>query len=98
MIIAGTGHRPSKLGGFIIPNPTFNYICKTAELILIQENPTKIITGMALGYDTWLAQIAYKLKIPFIAAIPFIGQESIWPKESQVIYRKILDLADEVDQ
>jgi uncharacterized phage-like protein YoqJ len=96
MIIAGTGHRPSKCGGFIIPNPTFNYICKTTELILIRENLTKIITGMALGYDTWLAQIAYKLKIPFIAAIPFVGQESIWPKESQVIYRKILDLANEV--
>lgn len=95
-IISGTGHRPQKLGGFIIPNPTFNNICSKAEAILIKEQPTKIITGMALGWDTWYAQIAYKLRIPFIAAIPFAGQESLWPKESQKLYFKLLDLAYEV--
>lgn len=96
MIISGTGHRPQKLGGFVIPNKTFNYICKTAEKILIQESPTKIISGMALGWDTWLAQISLKLKIPFIAAVPFVGQESVWPEKSQKIYRELLELADEV--
>ena len=96
MIIAGTGHRPSKIGGFSIPNPTFNYICKTAERILIAEKPDKIITGMALGLDIWLAQIAYKLKIPFIAAVPFIGQELIWPDASQAIYKELLSKAFEV--
>jgi uncharacterized phage-like protein YoqJ len=96
MIISGTGHRPSKIGGFIIPNKTFNYICRTAEEILIRESPSKIITGMALGWDTWLAQISYKLKIPFIAAVPFTGQESVWPAQSQKLYRELLELADEV--
>jgi uncharacterized phage-like protein YoqJ len=97
MIISGTGHRPQKLGGFsIVRNKIFNYVCKTAEEILIKENPTKIITGMALGWDTWLAQIAYKLRIPFIAAVPFVGQESIWPAESKSTYAKLLNLASEV--
>lgn len=96
MIISGTGHRPQKLGGFIIPNKIFNYVCKTAESIIIKECPDKIITGMALGYDTWLAQISYKLKIPFIAAVPFLGQESKWPKESQILYNKLLNMASEV--
>lgn len=96
MIISGTGHRPSKLGGYNIPNPIFNYICKTAEGIILKENPDKIITGMALGWDTWLARISYKLGIPFIAAVPFIGQESIWPKESQKQYNQLLKLASEV--
>jgi len=96
MIISGTGHRLNKLGGYSIPNKTFNYVCKTTEEILIIENPTKIISGLAIGFDTWLAQIAYKLKIPFIAAVPFIGQESIWPKQSQKLYLELLELADEV--
>jgi len=96
MIISGTGHRPSKIGGFIIPNKTFNYICRTAEEILIRESPTKIITGMALGWDTWLAQIAYKLRIPFIAAVPFAGQDSVWPPQSKKLYAELLELADDV--
>jgi uncharacterized phage-like protein YoqJ len=96
MIISGTGHRLDKLGGFYIPNSIFNYVCKSTEKILIKENPSKIISGMAIGYDTWLAQIAYKLGIPFIAAVPFVGQESRWPESSKELYRKLLSLACDV--
>jgi len=96
MIISGTGHRPQKLGGFTIPNKTFNYVCKAAEEILIKERPDKIITGMALGWDTWLAQISHKLGVPFIAAIPFIGQESMWPNASKELYRELLTKSFEV--
>ena len=51
---------------------------------------------MALGFDTYLAQISYKLGIPFIAAIPFIGQESIWPYPSKELYKDLLSKAFEV--
>jgi uncharacterized phage-like protein YoqJ len=96
IVICGTGHRPSKLGGFSIPNKIFNYVCKFTEEILLKEKPDKVITGMALGFDVYLAQISYKLSIPFIAAVPFKGQESKWPKESQNLYTKLLGLADEI--
>ncbi len=96
MIISGTGHRPFKIGGFTIPNKIFNYVCRSTEEILLKEKPDKIITGMALGFDVYLAQIAYKLRIPFIAAIPFIGQEGKWPDSSQKLYTRLLSLADEV--
>jgi uncharacterized phage-like protein YoqJ len=96
IVICGTGHRPQKIGGFITPNKIFNFVCKSTEQILLKEKPDKIITGMALGFDCWLAQISYKLKIPFIAAVPFKGQESKWPNESQKLYTKLLGLASEI--
>jgi len=45
---------------------------------------------MALGIDTLFAKIAIRLNWPFIAAIPCIGQEKIWPNKSKDIYREIL--------
>ena len=96
MIIAVSGHRPQKCGGFKIPNPTHNYICHNIERILLEEKPNKVISGMALGVDQSFARIAYKLNIPFIAAIPFVGQQSIWPTTAQELYKEILSLAEEV--
>jgi uncharacterized phage-like protein YoqJ len=50
---------------------------------------------MALGVDQWAAHIAYKLGIPFLAAIPFEGQEKAWPKQSQLTFHLLLKMAKE---
>jgi uncharacterized phage-like protein YoqJ len=97
MIIGITGHRPKTLGGYNIPNPTYNFVLSETEKFLRQSEATKIVTGMCIGYDQWVAQLAMKLHIPFIAAVPFIGQELLWPKENQTLYRKILSQADQVE-
>lgn len=100
MIVAFTGHRPDKLPnketGYILPNPTYIKVCQEIEKNLKLLNPDKIISGMALGVDQWAAHIAYKLNIPFIAAVPFEGQETRWPRKSQNTYIKLLNLASEV--
>lgn len=93
MIIAFTGHRPEKIGGFKLPNPTYIKICQAIDAKLKELKPEKVISGMALGIDQWAAFIAYQLDIPFIAAIPFINQESKWPLVSQQAYHKLLKLA-----
>lgn len=95
MIVAFTGHRPDKLGGYKLPNPTYIKVCQQIEAELTALKPDKVISGMALGVDQWAAFIAHKLKIPFVAAIPFINQECKWPKESQKIYHQLLQLASE---
>lgn len=95
MIIAFTGHRPNKLNGYIIPNPTYLHVCKEIDRALKEFKPEKIITGMALGVDQWAAMIAHKLGIPFMAAIPFERQEAKWPEESQKTYRLLRKLASE---
>jgi len=96
MIVAFTGHRPNKLGGYKIPNPTYNRIYKELTAVLKELNPTKAISGMALGVDQWAAKICLDLGIPFIAAVPFPGQESKWPESSQRIYKILLKKADDI--
>lgn len=95
MIVAFTGHRPEKIGGYKLPNPTYIKICQQIESTLKELKPEKVISGMALGVDQWAAYISYKLKIPFIAAVPFINQESKWPTSSQETYNKLIKLASE---
>lgn len=95
MIIAGTGHRPNKLG-FQLPNPTYISVCRDTKAILQQEKPDMVITGMALGFDMWLAKICIDLNIPFIAAVPFPGQESKWNDNYKNIYRLLLRKAHDI--
>lgn len=95
MIVAFTGHRPDKLGGFKLPNPTYIKVCRQIESTLKELKPEKVISGMALGVDQWAAFIAHKLNIPFLAAVPFINQECKWPTSSQETYHKLIKLAEE---
>jgi len=96
MIISFTGHRPDKLGGYKTPNPIFLSIMDDIEKTLIEKGPSKVISGMALGVDQWAASIALKLGIPFIAAVPFEGQESIWPDETKKSYKTLLKCACDI--
>jgi uncharacterized phage-like protein YoqJ len=65
------------------------------EKHLADLKPTKAISGMALGVDQWAANICNKLKIPLIAAIPFEGQEKMWPEKSKKVYQSLLQKASE---
>ena len=96
MIVSFTGHRPDKLGGYKLPNPTYSFVCQRIEETLRDLRPTKVVSGMALGVDQWAAHIAHKLGIPFIAAVPFEGQDRVWPAASRAIYKKLIELASEV--
>lgn len=91
-VYAFTGHRPNKLNGYQIPNPTFDKIYSAITELLIRDRPDEVISGMALGVDQWACDIAQDLHIPVTAAIPFIGQEAIWPEKSKAIYRTLLGL------
>lgn len=99
MIVSFTGHRPDKLPnketGYKLPNPTYIHVCQQLEKTLLDLKPEKAITGMALGIDQWAANICIKLGIPFVAAIPFLGQEKAWPEKSQKTYRALLKKAAE---
>jgi len=91
MKIGFSGHRTQKLNKEMIPG----IISQTKEL-LIQLKPEIAISGFAIGFDTIAAEICVELKIPLIAAIPFIGQEILWSKEDKDKYHNLLDLAEEV--
>lgn len=95
MILAATGHRPDKLGGYD-PSPMQTYVRERLRLVLMQHRPEYVVTGMALGVDTWWAEEAHCLGIPFVAAVPFEGQQNLWPLPSRERYRRLLELAIDV--
>lgn len=95
-VLAITGHRSQDLGGYRTPNPTYDFVRSQLREQFLKIQPTKIITGMAQGTDQWSAEIAIELGIPFIAAVPFKGQEFAWPLKEADHYRELLTKAEEV--
>lgn len=96
-ILAATGHRPAKLGGYTTEatDKLFNF---AVDCLLSEPYPLsgKVITGMALGWDTAIAEAALAYNVELICAIPFIGQESRWQQSQQRHYDEILSQAAEV--
>jgi uncharacterized phage-like protein YoqJ len=93
MIIAGTGHRPDKLGGY--DAYSMIQVLRFAERVLAHNKPSVVISGMALGWDMALAQAAVNLAIPFRAYVPFVGQEQVWPAATRLYYKALLAQAQE---
>jgi len=90
LVVAGTGHR--NFGDDDLEQIVRDWLNnRISEL-----QPTLIITGMALGFDTWLAKEALRQEIPFIAAVPFQDQDARWHKLRQTEYRNLLKQAQEV--
>lgn len=95
LILAATGHRPDKLGGY---EPwAQRQVHEFARFLLSQWQPSRVVVGMALGWDTAVALGALDLGLPLIACVPFAGQELRWPLESQRIYGRILEQAAAVE-
>lgn len=94
MILAGTGHRLDKLGGYDDAR-AFQNTLWLARRCIEELEPKRVISGMAIGWDQALALAAVQLGVPFVAAIPFTGQERRWPAEAQGLYRILLDKADD---
>jgi hypothetical protein len=93
-VIAATGHRPDKLGGY---HPdVVNGLIKLAQRYLVVRRPREVITGMAIGWDQAVALACIPLKIPFTAALPFEGQDAQWSASQRAGYRAILAHASEI--
>jgi uncharacterized phage-like protein YoqJ len=96
MKIAFTGHRPNKLGGYDDSRNLASAFYTVVGHILDTLRPMAIISGMALGVDTWAAKLALMHGIALHAYVPFKGQEKMWPPNSQEQYRILLDSAGSV--
>lgn len=94
MILAATGHRPDKLGGYGAAAVAKVDRCALAWLTTL--DPSKVISGFALGWDQSVARAAIELGIPLVAALPGPWQASKWPPASQAEWRRLIVLASEV--
>jgi uncharacterized phage-like protein YoqJ len=95
MIVAGTGHRPSQLGGY--SQQVRLALGGLATEYLSQTQPEKVISGMALGWDQALAGASIALGIPFIAAVPFKGAQAAWARADQERFHRLLEMAETVE-
>lgn len=94
MIIAGTGHRPQFCPcGFTDPHPWIDNIKGEMAFKLGMLDATMVISGAALGFDTWLAELALHLEIPLHMYVPFKTQGSNWPAAARKRYDSILERA-----
>lgn len=100
-----TGHRPNKLGGYDMRNPTMLKLkdkpLEVIEELIIKEEKSRFITGGALGTDQvacWCVHILKK-KYPHIKniiATPFKEQDKVWSADQKMWYKRMLDVADEI--
>lgn len=102
MILTVTGHRPHVIGGYG-PSEVQTWIRQQLRDVLTAvrdvAGPSGVMamTGMALGVDQWFFEEALVVGVPVWAAVPFSGQERIWPEASQKHYRELLKRAARVD-
>ena len=101
MKICITGHRPNKLYGYDLSDPKWVALEKQLKQLLIENNCTEAISGMALGVDTIFAIAALELKnegynIKLHCAIPCKNQSGNWSSKDKKLYDCILSKADEV--
>lgn len=90
IVVAGTGHR--WFGGSDVVEIVQDWINNMLHTL----QPRRVISGMAIGFDTYLAREALKQGIPLVAAVPFKGQEDKWPEHVRGDYRKLLNRAERV--
>lgn len=52
--------------------------------------PVVCLTGCAIGVDQDAAGVWRRMGLPYVAVVPFHGQEDAWPAEAQRVYRAVL--------
>jgi uncharacterized phage-like protein YoqJ len=93
MIVAGTGHRLNRLGYGAEVEKRLEDLAIAA---LKKVKATRVITGMAVGWDMALARGAMALELPFVAAVPCLEHDSRWSAAVKAEYQKMLSNASEV--
>lgn len=96
MIISISGPRPYKIGCQKIPGPVYNNICNKLKQNFLELKPEKVISGFAMGVDLWAASIAFNLKIPVFAAIPFKDQSASFDDDYKKLYDKLLSKCESI--
>lgn len=101
LIIAGTGHRPkycpckyNEKHPWLVDLKRRLYA--DLDVGWNSQQIEYVISGMAIGFDTWLAEVCLDIGIPVHAYVPFKGQESKWIPSAIEHYNNILSKCENI--
>ncbi|MGZ4703664.1 MAG: SLOG family protein [Acidimicrobiales bacterium] len=93
------GHRPTELGGYD-DNPLADAVrARLAEVVAAkaQMHPDLVVvSGLRLGAEMIGAEVAAELDVPLVAVLPYPDPDSVWPDESRVRFKALLDGARDI--
>lgn len=92
MIFGVTGHRgveqqPGELDRF----------ARLSVARMVSKGASRVISGLALGWDTAVAKACCDLDIPYVAAVPHRKQADFWSNAQKLEWVRLIDNADEVN-
>ncbi len=102
---AFSGYRPEKMPFSESINQMQYLRFRSSEArvlrMLVDRGYTRFVSGLAMGFDTWMAEdvLALKEEFPNLilhCAIPFPEQDKTWSAADRARRRAILERADEV--
>jgi uncharacterized phage-like protein YoqJ len=92
--LAVTGHQPFLLGGY--GHDVSRRLRRVAFDWLQANTPREVMSGLAAGWDTAVADAAVSLGIPLIAALAYRGQADLWPEEARNEHARLVAAAGEI--
>lgn len=97
MRIVITGHRAEKLAPY-----DFRWIQTAIDNVLVElkskDNNLLAYSGMASGVDLHFCQSCIVLGVPYIACVPFEGQEETMSQKDRDLRASLLKTAKEIKQ
>lgn len=96
-IIAGTGHRPKYCPcAYNEEHPWLIQLKSDLKDYLKNNDIHTVISGLCIGWDIWLAEVAIELDIPVWGYVAHTLWFQKWPKKSQERVISVLDKCQKV--
>lgn len=87
--IAVTGHQPFLLGGY--GDEAALKLRNFARSWLRENKPKEVISGLAAGWDTAVAEAAIIEDIPLVSALAYRGQADEWPEKAKQKHGQLIE-------
>ena len=94
MTLAGTGHRPLRLGGY--DDSITNKLALLASTVIGRLQPSHGYCGGALGWDMAWGEALLNAGIPYTMALPFPDMGSRWFHKDRVRLQRLIHNSTEV--
>lgn len=95
--LAGSGHRPEHIArGKLTIEEVREKIFGFYVDLLRWLGPREVISGLARGFDMWLAWAAIGADVPLVGACPYPTQARQWDEDDQQEWKAIVDAASEI--